>query len=124
MVNTRARSLRKAPTDAERALWRALRGRQMDGLRFRRQHPLGPYIADFVCLERRLVIEVDGGQHGEPAQSAHDERRSTWLASEGYRVLRFWNRDVLRAIDDVLTTIWGALQEPLARAITPTRHGG
>lgn len=111
MANERARRLRKAMTPAERLLWWALRNRQLDDVRFRRQHPLGPYTADFVCLERLLVVEVDGAQHAEPSQLRHDEDRTRWLEGEGYAVLRVWNRDVLTNLDGVLTTIWRVLRE-------------
>ena len=120
MPNDRARTLRKSMTNAERKLWRALRGKQLVGQRFRRQHPLGPYVVDFVCLERRLVIEVDGGQHGEPEQADSDQRRTDWLAAEGYRVLRVWNRDVLVTLDDCMTTIWTALSAARPPQSTPT----
>jgi len=111
MANERARTLRKAMSESERKLWRELRGRQMGGLRFRRQHPIGPYVADFVCLERRLVVEVDGAHHLEPVQSRHDAQRDRWLTGEGYRVMRFTNSDVFDNIDGVLEAIWSALQE-------------
>lgn len=93
-------------TDAERRLWQGLRGRQMDGFKFRRQVPLGPYIVDFVCLEARLVIEVDGGQH---LDSAEDKIRDAWLASEGFQVMRFWNDEVLKKSKDVLERVWDTL---------------
>ena len=99
MPNERARALRKNMTDGERRLWQALRARQVDGMRFRRQHPIGPYIADFVCLERRLIVEVDGGHHTEDDQIAHDARRDRWLNAEGYRVLRFPAIDVFQKLD-------------------------
>ena len=111
MANERARTLRKSMSDAERKLWRALRTRQLDGARFRRQHPIGRYVADFVCLERRLVVEVDGGQHTEDDQIARDARRDRWLVSEGYRVLRVPTIEVKANIAGVLDTSWGALQE-------------
>ena len=94
MNNTaRARQLRKSLTDAERVLWNILRNRQVLGYRFRRQAPIGPYIVDFVCFENRLVIEVDGGQHVE--QADYDADRTGWLEGAGYRVIRFWNSQVL-----------------------------
>ena len=111
MPNERARALRKDMTDGERKLWHALRARQLDGMRFRRQHPIGPYIADFVCLERRLVIEVDGGHHMEDDQIAHDARRDRWLNTEGYRVLRFPAIDVFQNLHAVVDAIWATLQE-------------
>jgi very-short-patch-repair endonuclease len=108
-----ARRLRQASTDAERRLWYFLRNRQLDGCRFRRQAPLGHYVADFVCVERRLVIELDGGQHFETAMA--DLERTRHLARAGYRVLRFWNDQVLRETNSVLESILLALREPSAR---------
>jgi very-short-patch-repair endonuclease len=98
----RARRLRSDQTDAEKKLWWRLRNRQIAGCKFVRQEPIGPYICDFVCREQRLVIEVDGGQH---ADSATDKVRDQWLVSHNYRVMRFWNNDVLGNIDGVLMTI-------------------
>jgi very-short-patch-repair endonuclease len=98
-------------TDAERTLWMQLRAHRLDGLRFRRQTPIGQYIVDFVCHERRLVVELDGGQH---AESQHDARRDRWLESKGYRVLRFWNSDVFQNREGALETIVSA-----ARGATP-----
>jgi very-short-patch-repair endonuclease len=111
MANERARNLRRNMSDAERKLWHALRAKQLDGVRFRRQHPIGRYIADFVCLERWLIVEVDGGQHTEDDQMARDARRDRWLEAEGYRVLRVPTADIYGNIAGVLDTIWGALQE-------------
>lgn len=102
--------LRRNMTDAERRLWSRLRNNAL-GYEFRRQRRLGPYIVDFVCLERRLVVEADGGQHNFVPGIAHDERRSTWLNDRAYHVLRFWNNEILLAADDVVTTIWHALRE-------------
>ncbi|MEA3411171.1 MAG: endonuclease domain-containing protein [Pseudomonadota bacterium] len=104
----RARQLRRELTDAERALWRHLRQRQVAGLRFRRQHPLGRYIVDFACLDARLVIEVDGGQHGE--REDYDEERTAWLQQRGFRVLRFWNNEVLNNIYGVMERITEAIR--------------
>jgi very-short-patch-repair endonuclease len=103
------RRLRKASTDAERALWRHLRGKQLNGCKFRRQHPYFDYILDFVCIERRLVIELDGGQHLERVDA--DRARDARLAADGYGVLRFWNDAVLTHMHDVLGAIWCALQD-------------
>ncbi len=113
-----ARSLRKNMTEAERHLWRNLRMLQLGGHKFRRQFPLGPYIVDFVCLSARLIVEVDGGQH---LNNAQDQIRDAWLANQGFRVLRFWNNDVLARTDSVLDAILAALATP-----TPTlpRQGG
>jgi very-short-patch-repair endonuclease len=104
----RARSLRANITNAERKLWYALRDRRFAGYKFRRQVSIGPYIVDFLCYSARLVIEVDGGQH---AESAHDERRDRWLAQNGFRVLRFWNNDVLQNLEGVWTVVFEALQQ-------------
>jgi adenine-specific DNA-methyltransferase len=106
----RARALRKEKTDAERVLWERLRRRAVHGLKFRCQQPLGPYIVDFVCLERRLVVEVDGGYHRE--QKANDDDRTRWLESHGYTVLRFWNSDVVIRTDAVVEAIARALAPP------------
>ncbi len=103
------RDLRREMTDAERLLWRHLRRRQVEGLKFRRQHPLGRFIVDFVCIEAALVIEVDGGQHGE--RQAQDAARTAWLNRQGYRVLRFWNNEVLNDIDAVRQAIWSELKK-------------
>ncbi|HEV8391237.1 MAG TPA: endonuclease domain-containing protein [Dongiaceae bacterium] len=107
MPNANARKLREAMTDAERALWRVLRGRHLAGYRFRRQEPIDHYVVDFICYEARLIIEVDGGQHFE---SDADKKRDAHLEWRGFRVLRFWNNDVLsnpegvcRAILETLT---------------------
>ena len=110
LANEHARRLRDDATSAERRLWSRIRLKQLNGHRFRRQHPLGKYIADFVCLEQRLVVELDGGQHAEGAVEAHDTVRTAWLQSQGYRVIRFWNRDVLANIDGVLEAIDAALE--------------
>jgi very-short-patch-repair endonuclease len=101
-----ARRLRANQTDAETVLWNRIRNRQVDGHKFARQVPIGGYVCDFVCRERQIVIEVDGGQHNE---SAEDAVRDRYLTSEGYRVLRFWNNDVLGNLEGVLTTIQAEL---------------
>ena len=106
MPNLKARVLRRGMTDAERRLWAVLRGRRLQGYKFRRQHPLGPFIADFACIEHRLVIEADGGQH---ADNAADQRRTAWLESRGWRVLRFWNDNVLADTEGVQEAILQAL---------------
>ena len=104
----RARNLRKNATDAERRLWSAIRRRALDGHRFRRQHPLGRYIVDFVCLESRLIIELDGGQHAD--RTEQDAARTAWLEENGYTVIRLWNNDVMTNLDGCLLTIRAALQ--------------
>ena len=98
-----ARRLRHEQTDAERILWRHLRGRRMRSAKFRRQHPIGPFFADFCSIERRLVIELDGAQHAD--RSREDEMRTSFLNSRGYRVLRFWNDQVLENVEEVLCAI-------------------
>lgn len=109
MANGHARYLRSNMTDAERKLWRRLRYSSL-GYRFRRQHPLGAYVVDFICLDRKLVIELDGGQHNMPPGIEHDARRTAWLNEAGYDVIRFWNTDVLTNIDGVLETILAKLK--------------
>ncbi|HWX82044.1 MAG TPA: endonuclease domain-containing protein [Xanthobacteraceae bacterium] len=98
----RARALRQRMTNAERKLWYALRDRRFARFKFRRQVPVGRFIADFVCFERRLVIEVDGGQH---AESVRDQWRDRWFAANGFRVLRFWNNEVLKNLEGVMTVL-------------------
>jgi very-short-patch-repair endonuclease len=105
----RARELRRNMTDAEKHLWYSLRAHRMDGHKFRRQHALGQYIVDFVCLRSRLIIEVDGGGHGEEAREALDAQRTAYLEKLGFRVMRFWNTDVLTDLDTVTLTIYEAL---------------
>ncbi len=101
----RARALRKGSTATERALWRTLRRRQLGGFKFRRQEPVGPFVVDFVCLEARVVIEVDGGGHAQEEQTTFDENRTRQLEEQGFRVLRFWNHEVLQSQRAVLETI-------------------
>ncbi|MEK6742491.1 MAG: DUF559 domain-containing protein [Nitrospirota bacterium] len=103
------RALRNNMTDAERRMWDVLRGRQICGHKFRRQHPYDRYILDFVCLDRKLVVEVDGGQHTDDA--CKDEERTRFLEQAGFRVLRFWNHEVLTQTDAVQQMIWEALQK-------------
>jgi len=106
----RARQLRRDQTDAEGRLWAHLRARQLHGCKFRRQYPCGPYIVDFLCVERRLVIEVDGGQHED--QRLYDRRRTRVLEAMGLKVVRYWNDDVLVRMDDVLRDIEAHLAAP------------
>lgn len=97
-------------TDAERALWRVLRDREaMAGCKFRRQHPIGLYVADFACLQTRLIVEADGGQH---QQSHHDANRDAFLRCEGFRMLRFWNNDILQNLEGVCDMILRQLSDP------------
>jgi very-short-patch-repair endonuclease len=104
---TTARELRAATTDAERRLWSILRDRQLGGCKFRRRHPIGPFFADFACVERIMVIEADGGQH---ADSDADERRTAWLEGQGWRVIRFWNNKILGNLEGVARIILDALE--------------
>ena len=101
-----AKDLRTHMTDAERLLWQHLRAHRLYGQKFRRQQPIGPYIVDFVHLGARLVIEADGGQHNGDAA---DQERDGWLKAEGYRVMRFWNNDILQSTDAVLEEIFKAV---------------
>lgn len=105
-----AQHLRGNLTNAEQLLWRHLRMRQMSGCKFRRQRPIGSYIVDFVCLERRIIIELDGGQHAE--QTHYDQKRDSWLESQGYNVMRFWDHDVLTKVESVKESIFAALNGP------------
>ena len=108
-ARVRARSLRETPTDAEALLWSHLRDRRLADHKFRRQRSIGPYFADFACLEARLIVELDGGQHVEAA--AYDGSRTRFIEAQGYRVLRFWNHEVLTQTDAVRERILQALQE-------------
>ena len=119
MNRGQARKLRKTPTDAEKVLWKHLRLRQVEGHKFRRQQPLGPYIVDFVCLDRKLIVEVDGGQHLE--QSASDAKRTAWLEGRGFRLLRYWNDQVLKEPEAVTEAIWNAFKSP--RPTLPHKGG-
>jgi very-short-patch-repair endonuclease len=115
IMSERARKLRREKTDAERRLWQALRELNRQGYQFRQQAPIGPYIADFVDHSAKLVIEVDGGQHGEPKMQTTDAVRTRWLEANGYRVLRFWNTDVLKDTQSTMDTILRDLDQPSPR---------
>ena len=108
---SRARRLRRDETDAERAIWRLLRNRQFSNAKFRRQHPIGPCFVDFYCHERRLVIEIDGGQHSPE----RDQKRTAYLEGRGLTVLRFWNNDVLKNVEGVWEVISSALEDDRQR---------
>ena len=117
-VRVRARALRKGSTDAEALLWSRLRARQLSNLKFRRQHPIGHYFADFACVEIGLVIELDGGQHAEDVALHRDQTRSDDMAALGFQTLRFWNNDVLLQTEAVLEKILqvaGTLTPALSR---------
>ena len=113
-AGARARTLRQNMTEAERRVWQILRSRQIEGHKFRRQVPIGRYIADFVCREARLIVEIDGGQHDRAA--CGETKRTEFLQNEGYRVLRFWNHEILANLEGVHDRI----AEELGR-ITPTQ---
>jgi very-short-patch-repair endonuclease len=102
--------LRRAQTDSEIRLWKLLRAKRLEGWKFRRQYPIGNYIVDFACPSARLIVEADGGQH---AENAYDARRDAWLASQGWRVIRFWNHHILNDTESVLTAVYTALLGPL-----------
>jgi len=116
-AKTNAKALRTGMTDAERRLWSRLRQEQL-GVKFRRQHPLGSYVLDFVCLEPKLVIEIDGSQHLEQVQ--YDERRTAWLMQHGFVVLRFWAHEVMSETDAVVSRIIEQLDRVAHAAPTPT----
>ena len=116
----RARSLRRTLTPAELVLWTRIRGRQLGGFKFARQEPIDRYYVDFVCRERRLIVELDGGQHSERPE---DKRRDTELCTLGYRVIRIWNNDVIENLDGVLQTLLSELEKsPLTPTLSP--HAG
>ncbi|GMU63087.1 MAG: hypothetical protein AMXMBFR34_48500 [Myxococcaceae bacterium] len=119
----RARLLRRTPTDAERRLWPWLRAHRFNGAKFRRQHPVGRYFADFAAPHLKLIIELDGGGHTDPEQAAHDTRRDAYLQSLGWKILRFWNHDVLFHLDVVLETIRSAVEGRLPSPL-PLSPGG
>jgi very-short-patch-repair endonuclease len=108
--------LRKSPTDAEKIMWQAMRNRQVAGLKFRRQYPVDHYIPDFVCFDPKVIIEIDGGQH---ADSRTDKRRDEYLISQGFRIFRFWNNDVLANLEGVLEFIGAELIKAVPGPTTP-----
>ena len=122
IARLRARRLRSSTTDGEKRLWQQLRKFEIDGSHFRRQVPIGPYIADFACMAARLVIEVDGSQYAEDGKQKYDEIRTRWLKTEGYRVLRFWNSDIARNMVGVMETIYAAVYGSPAAPAVPLKH--
>lgn len=120
----RARSLRRNQTDAELRLWLCLRNRRLAGWKFKRQHPVGRYIADFACVEAQIIVEADGSQHA--ANADDDARRTAYLESRGWVVLRFWNNDILQRTESVLEVIAAALRTAEIRksAPSPPHPGG
>jgi very-short-patch-repair endonuclease len=102
-----ARKLRQEQTDAEKTFWNQVKDRRLEGHKFRRQVPIDPYIVDFMCLEKRLVVEIDGGQHDE--NRAKDDHRTRYIEQQGFRVIRFWNNDVLQNMPGVLEIVLASL---------------
>ncbi|HEY2445350.1 MAG TPA: endonuclease domain-containing protein [Rhizomicrobium sp.] len=109
MKHELARKLRRDQTEVERKLWYALRGRRFCSFKFRRQQPIGPYVVDFICFEAKLVIELDGGQHGLSENAQAEWNRTTFLVRQGFRVLRFWNHEMRLNFDGVIDTIYRAI---------------
>jgi len=103
------RNLRRNQSDAERILWSRLRRSQLNGVKFRRQQPVGDYIVDFISFEKRLIIEIDGGQHIESTKNENDHASTEYLESRGFRVIRFWNTDILQNIEGVIDEIFNTL---------------
>ena len=110
ILRERARSLRRRQTSVEEKLWSRLRARQLHNAKFRRQHPIGRYIVDFCCVEARLIVELDGGQHASQTQA--DKKRTDWLASRGFRVLRFWDNEIIESVDAVVERIADHVKPP------------
>ena len=123
-VIANAKTLRRSQTPSEARLWSRLRDGRLLGAKFRRQHPIGRYVVDFVCVEKHLIIEVDGGQHSEDSALAHDAERTAWLERKGYRVLRFWNNDVSGNLDGVLETIRAAVTSATNGTTYPSLPSG
>ena len=121
-IRTWAREMRGRMTDAEALLWMLLRNRRIAGAKFRRQRPVGRYILDYYCVEKKLAIELDGGQHGEAAD--YDERRDNWLRSQGIRVLRFWNNQMLAETEAVMEVIYQAIVEAESDQKAPLPQAG
>jgi len=117
-----AKYLRKESTDTENVLWRHLRAKRFEGLKWRRQEPIGKYIVDFVCYEKRIIIECDGGQHLSAKKK--DEIRERWLKDRGYKILRFWDNEVLKNLDVVLDFIWKISIGSPAPQPPPVQGGG
>jgi len=117
-----AKALRQKSTDAERLLWQRLKARQLDGLKFRRQEQIGRFIADFVCYEKGIIVEADGGQHA--VERIKDEERTLWLNAQGFRVVRFWNHEILTNTEGVMESIrQHCLAAPLPGTVMPPLPG-
>ena len=120
----RAKRMRSEPTEAERALWQLLRAKRFVGHKFKRQVPIDRYIVDFVCFSNRLIIEADGSQH---AENQYDAERDAYLAAQGFRIIRFWNNDILTKTEGVSEAIWAALQDEASTPLpnpSPARGEG
>jgi very-short-patch-repair endonuclease len=118
----RARRLRQAATDAEKRFWRHLRRFELQGSHFRRQVPIGPYVADFACMAARLLIEVDGWRHGNEGNRLRDETRTRWLEKEGFRVIRIWNNEIEQNIDGVMEKIYAEIYGSLNAEPVRLKH--
>ena len=118
-----SKELRQKQTEAEKILWFKLRNRQLDGAKFRRQHRIGSYIVDFACLENKLIIEIDGGQHNQTLARENDEQRTQWLETTGYHVVRFWNSEVIQNTEGVLEKIKGLLKKKFHPHLTSPLKG-
>lgn len=114
LITKKARSLRNNPTESEKKLWNHIRSEQL-GVKFRRQYPLGSYFADFACKEKKLIIELDGGQHAEETKRRYDDNRTAYIESQGYKVLCFWNNEIFENMEGVIRTIVQQLSSPLPR---------
>ena len=118
-----AKSLRRRTTDTERVLWQQLKAKRFCGLKFRRQQPIGTYIVDFVCFEKKIIVELDGSQHALLPEAQNDNRRDQWFEAQGYKVLRFWDNEVLTNTPAVLEVIWThCLSHPPLNPL-PSREG-
>ncbi|GAA0482371.1 hypothetical protein GCM10009096_25880 [Parasphingorhabdus litoris] len=129
IIRRRAKSMRSEPTEAEAKLWTILRAKRLGGYKFRQQVPVDHYIADFVCFTKKLIVEADGSQH---AENSYDQKRDDYLKAQGFRILRFWNNDILNNSDGVATAILAALKAPsptspkqqVAKALVSSPAGG
>ncbi len=117
-----AKIMRKHPTDAENLLWQYLHAKKLGGFKFRRQHPIGKYIVDFICLKKKLAIELDGGQHAKKRVASEDRTRDEWMKSQGFKILRIWNHEVLQNLEGVLEIIADECKSP--SPFSPPIKGG
>jgi very-short-patch-repair endonuclease len=118
-----AKTLRRRMTDAETILWSRLRRGQLNGWKFRRQHPVGPYVADFACIDARLIVEVDGATHASDREIAHDQKRSAFLTARGFTLYRVWNTDIYDNLDGVLDGLLAALAPLGPSGHSPRKRG-